>query len=485
MDEYLLPDSLTVGDILENGDRVTVVLETQLRRPQEADMEQVLSRWHSFQNYTFQTIKTTLQNKATTFESKKKAMMLLFDLLSSTNTRFVNGASTILRDIVCSGDHSLLQPCNESEYPGNICLRTLLQVASCHKDPCVQRNCAAMISFLLEDQSVGRTLIALGAGHVLVKLSRSDCKDTRVFAADGLGTIPVNARTRPVENPVSQKSVGRMTADEAVDALISSSVPQVHCVALETILETLGSTDQVTDLREMIKALNRICSRHNSEPYRFHILDILVECSGMEDKAIAVTEYGGFQLLVDVIEEQLVEDSHEGKEGNEDTESRMISGLIDVLNHENISSTMLIDAVAKCTYRPIREQLTQALVQSAKKDDGNEMFSSIGMLLSCASQTIPGTSEQILFAQTISVLSVKQANKSQLIKYGAPKLFASYIQAPEVALQRIAAKTLANLSSSANPRNRQQVLEAIHEIIPSLESVSDSIVSMYLEMVYN
>tara|TARA_B100000780_G_scaffold271977_1_gene233547 strand:+ start:36 stop:1787 length:1752 start_codon:yes stop_codon:yes gene_type:complete len=126
---------------------------------------------------------------------------------------------------------------------------------------------------------------------------------------------------------------------------------------------------------------------------------------------------------------------------------------------------------------------SRALWLLACRDDDNLLSNFVTQLVALANADDPFI--QTSAAKALGVLCVKEVNKKLIVRSGGPDVFINLLRAAksDLEVQRFSAKALANLAST-DKMTRIAVIRQVEERIPSWTEFDDSIVNVYLEMLF-
>lgn len=500
---YLLPNALLVGDVIQDGAKVSVTLEKEVPPVAEADLQQVLSRWRYFQNYTLLALEASLKKDQGLTEGP---MFVLFEMLGAESEALVRKASATLRTAV-SSRNTVIPNLQGTPYGRLIC-----GLGRASGDAQVQEDCAAILAACLQDPRAANVMEAAGAANTLTHLSRSDSKETRAYATKALWDLShanehsrkqINSIMRP-QFPREGKESNRDSVRESLLMLETATSEAIATMALESLTRNCGEAE-FRDLcllegPRLLKALSRAMVHFDESGLQSAVARLLCECVEHEGtQANIVYEHGGFQLLVQLSEEAELAYGSFSVDGHPILESKVYSasdpgiaqhGLeISCLGNKHSCPThLLMSALSESSSGAVRRITSEAILQKCAHDDHNDLRQFIPCLMSTAVQSAPQSMESIHLVNIIAVLSVKEVNKVPLLRYGCAKYLCQLLSLEEadasVKLHRSAAKGLANLASSTD-ENRAVVLQAMHSGMPPVSSFGDSIISMYLQMVFS
>ncbi|CAK9114872.1 Cytokin_check_N domain-containing protein [Durusdinium trenchii] len=518
-DGYLLSNSLLVGDVLQPDDQVSVVLKSELQPADQADLDQVLNRWRHFERYTLMAIASNVRKRrlpsAVERHVGRDTVLILFEMLASSDRDVVAKASATLRDILSEphGSAEELGLCQHPDDPLANAGKWLSFAVNGHADSNeVAINCAKVLLSCLERKDTNRAMVRGGAAQALLRLSASDNKDIRALATRGLmcvsnrdkvaagafssGSTSNSKGVRSKSSEAESKADARhacMSVTQALESLETTELAQVRRLALDAILMEAGE-ESVRSLTvqhgvRLMDALRRVVRLREPENVEL-VGELLLAFSSGADESVLVYQDGGFELLVKLAEEEGYAQGDDGSDDEQEGKSDTVQPCANALrmvcynaDHE-CPLKLLVDALVQSSCAMVRVICAEALAGRAKRDDDNALFTWIPSLLSALAQAPKDSSEASLLAQTVCSLTVKEINKTKLIKYGAPAAFRDLLLETSVELQRVAAKALANLASSTD-HNRDVVLHCIQAKPDApLASFHDSIVRMYLEMIF-
>ena len=126
---------------------------------------------------------------------------------------------------------------------------------------------------------------------------------------------------------------------------------------------------------------------------------------------------------------------------------------------------------------------TRALWLLAERDSENLMSKHLSSLIALASAEDPFIQSNA--GKALGTLCVKEVNKRAVVRAGGAEVFINLLRAAtaDIEVQRFSAKALANLSSTDRD-TRAAVIRQVEERIPSWTEFDDSIVNVYLEMLF-
>ena len=140
-------------------------------------------------------------------------------------------------------------------------------------------------------------------------------------------------------------------------------------------------------------------------------------------------------------------------------------------------------ALTRCPVIEAQRSAARALWLLAERDSDNVMSKHLTSLISLASAEDPFIQSNA--GKALGSLCVKEVNKRLIVRAGGAEVFINLLRVAttDVEVQRFAAKALANLSSTDRD-TRAAVLRQVEERIPSWTEFDDSIVNVYLEMMF-
>ena len=126
---------------------------------------------------------------------------------------------------------------------------------------------------------------------------------------------------------------------------------------------------------------------------------------------------------------------------------------------------------------------SRALWLLASRDDENTLSRYTTQLVALANADDPFI--QTSAAKALGCLCIKEVNKKLIVRSGGPDVFINLLRAAthDLDVQRFSAKALANLAST-DKETRIAVIRQVEERIPSWTEFDDSIVNVYLEMLF-
>jgi len=126
---------------------------------------------------------------------------------------------------------------------------------------------------------------------------------------------------------------------------------------------------------------------------------------------------------------------------------------------------------------------SRALWLLASRDDENTLSQYTTQLVALANADDPFI--QTSAAKALGCLCIKEVNKKLIVRSGGPDVFINLLRAAthDLDVQRFSAKALANLAST-DKETRIAVIRQVEERIPSWTEFDDSIVNVYLEMLF-
>ncbi|GBG24108.1 Hypothetical Protein FCC1311_003262 [Hondaea fermentalgiana] len=502
---YLLPSRLLVGDVLVDGDKITVVLEKELPPVAQTDIAQVLTRWRYFQRYTLLAIEASLEQKKGLAEGP---MLVLLEMLAAEDQSLVEKTCATLCKAVEARD-STVPPLDGTLYGKLLC-----GLGRETRDQKMQQHCATIIAACLQQPSSVAALEAAGAANTLARLSRSDCQETRALATSALWELShastasakyTRSLLKPTQShgrPEEKIDTGSASVVESLNMLEEASASAVAKMALDALGRECGETSfhelALLDGPRIVNALSRAVTHFDTPDVHIGVTNLLAKCLENQDsEAQVVLLHGGFSLLVQIVEETEIARHaflQEGKRSQtgmtaEDTSRALAAFELACLNARHPCPTeVLAEALTASSSLFVRKTTSEALLQRAQNDEHNDMKQFIPSIMSAASQAAPGSEESLALVKIIAALSVKESNKMQLIRYGCTRHLCLILAEPAVnvglQMHRGAAKGLANLASSTED-NRGHVMQAMQTLMPPIASFTDSIVNMYLEMVWS
>lgn len=496
--DYLVAEELNVGEVFDHDDHVYVLLKQQAEVcMKEQPLAQSVAQWKTFTRHLVEHMYHSSDQEICSNEGVE--ILSVVSLLRTLNCREASLKLLLglLRNQLTAGGEGVLGPSEEFAITWLVCL------AEYETDPAMQLLCAKLLQSIVCGTGWRRVPNVERFRPALLRLSKSPHAEVkkvavaavRYLSGSSCGDREAVGRRRDLDTAGCNKGVRSFdTAEDALEMLLSKESIQLKEFALEYFAELTSAYDwhSFLEAHEEDFFLAVFAVGRRDAALAKMVAQILQTLTFDPRIYASLFRYDSLHFL----------DTQLFYEEEESVRSYFITVLRNLLSGPVSPPTQSLMSILTSTRNSTTKLLaSEALIQVAKSDSGdNELGRCLGEIIMEAFEALNAREIELTshLIQILATVSINANNQEEVQRLNGASLLVEALEfgqrAPPNAdvqmitrMQRAAAKTLANLSSSSSTsrsttHESRELFTRATMRLGDVSAFEDAVVRMYLQM---